>query len=114
LSFPEYLWIIDKDTYLNLIHIVPTLNALYPAEMPHAVAGSLVQYHPQHHNFTIPFGIVFTRANLQHWVKLLYCDENNKNTTDNASANGSDHFQTLACSRYHKIPLKISTCFEMG
>ena len=75
-ALPDYLIVGDDDMWINIPALHSTLPTWYPSQEPWAVAGCLFRMEPHHHNFTFPYGgygLVLTRATLQHLLHPLTC-----------------------------------------
>jgi hypothetical protein len=94
-DLPQYLAIIDDDTFVNIQTLVETLRRDFMPAIPHVVAGCNTRMYA----FTFPyggFGSFLSRAALQRLLKPIYC------TVASSSASVShiaDPFTRLACWR---------------
>ncbi|CAB9512930.1 expressed unknown protein [Seminavis robusta] len=82
-SLPDYLIVMDDDTYFNLEQF-PIKMALdvqatkRPLDDPYVLAGCLVRWPIHHINFTFGFGgygTVFNKASLQKLAKPIHCTQ---------------------------------------
>ena len=77
-SFPDYLVIMDDDTWINLDRTFFSLYREYPPDEPWAVAGCLLQLRTPPKDLSWPFGgmgTVLTRAALHNLVQPIDCEE---------------------------------------
>jgi hypothetical protein len=91
-DLPQYLAIIDDDTFLNVQALVETLRRDFLPTIPHVVAGCNTRMYA----FTFPyggFGSFLSRAALQRLLKPIYC------TSASSSSHIADPFTRLACWR---------------
>jgi hypothetical protein len=75
-DYPDYLFLLDDDTYLNMDQIVPHLQRSYPPQDSYAVAGCMVRERVMQHNFTFPwggFGTIFTRGLIEKFLHPIHC-----------------------------------------
>lgn len=72
--FPDYLFIMDDDTWINLPRVARELKRDYSPHRAVAAAGCLL--HSRTMNFSYPFGgwsTIFTRKALENFVRPVYC-----------------------------------------
>lgn len=106
---PDYLIVVDDDTWVNIDQLVSSLRSMYPAELPYAIAGCMIRSRVHEHNFTIPYGgwgMIFSRPAIENLMKPLYC-----NTAPN---NFEDEFVRLACWRLSESPIGEQPLFREG
>jgi len=107
---PDYLFLIDDDTYLNINVLVTMLPNLYPAHEAHVVAGCRLRLMNGLGNFTNyalgGLGTFYTRAALENLIKPLHCSNNN-NTND-------DPIVQNACERVGKNMIGEKPLFHDG
>jgi hypothetical protein len=117
-SLPDYLFIMDDDTYVNINEVSPFLQTAYPAHEAYAVAGCMIRSRVGEHNFTIPFGgwgTILTRPAIENFQKPLFCEPyqyNSKNVT--LTTAGDDDFANLACWRLSQDPVGEASVFVEG
>lgn len=117
-SLPDYLFIIDDDTYVNMNEVSPFLQTAYPVQEAYAVAGCMIRSRIYEHNFTIPFGgwgTILSRPAIENFQKPLFCKPyqyNSKNVTL-TTASGDD-FTSLACWRLSQDPIGEASVFVEG
>jgi hypothetical protein len=86
-STPDYLFILEDDTYINLDRMLPELPMQYPSSVPYAITGSSctitdTTISHSHNNtssttLTLPqigYGIILTKASLQRLLQPIYYD----------------------------------------
>ena len=74
-TIPDYLFLINDDTYLNMDALVKTLEAYYPPGDNHLVAGCTFLGLPKPH-FVFPragMGAIFTRATIEKIMMPIHC-----------------------------------------
>jgi hypothetical protein len=123
-SLPDYLVVMDDDTYMNMNNVAPFLQTAYPAHEAHAVAGCMIRSRVREHNFTIPFGgwgTIFSRPAIENFQKALYCQQYqyNHNTTlapvlSSGDGDGKDDFTNLACWRLSQDSIGEAAVFVEG
>lgn len=87
-TIPDYLFIIDDDSYLNMDALTADLLHYHPVDKPFAVAGCNFNF-LKSSGITFPyggFGTYLTKAAIQRLIKPFYCD-------------GRDDHSTLGCWR---------------
>jgi hypothetical protein len=87
---PNYLVVMDDDSYFNMESLVVMLKEKYPPGQV-AVIGGCIYTFPQELNFTFPvggFGSILTRKTVENLLKPIYCD-----------AADPDGFTRMACWR---------------
>jgi hypothetical protein len=124
IEFPDYLFLLDDDTYLNTSQMITTLPSLYPSNESYAVAGCMIRERFMEHNFTFPwggFGTIFTRALLEKFQHPINCS-----TTSTADDNSISYlskvlreltlpeFEKLVCHSLSKDILGETFLFHDG
>jgi hypothetical protein len=87
-SIPDYLFIIDDDSYINMDRLTPDLLQNYPTHQPHVVAGCNFDF-LEDSGISFPyggFGTYLTKAAIARLTQPFYCD-------------GRDEHSNLACWR---------------
>lgn len=73
---PNYLFVVDDDSYFNMDAVVQTLLTNHSEAEPHVVAGC--QYHyPRNIHFVFPyggFGTILTRKAIENLIRPISCD----------------------------------------
>lgn len=101
--FPDYLVIVDDDTYINIEHIKnyllskPSVKVPPPTE-PVIFSGCRVRWPNHQVKFTFPwggFGTFLSKGSLQRWVQPINC----KFSYSNSSSN---EFERNICNKYLK------------
>lgn len=90
-QLPDYLLLIDDDTYLNLNSLVADLQTFHPPHEAHVVSGCHCD-HLQRSGVTFShdgFGTFFSKASLQQLMRPIECRYR------------QDRFSELACERLH-------------
>jgi len=75
-SIPDYLFIIEDDTYINMDTLLVDLQKHYPPDQPFAVAGCNRDF-LKSSGITFPeggFGSFFTRRAIERFLQPVYCD----------------------------------------
>lgn len=76
-TIPDYLFIVDDSTYVNMNRIIPDLRQNFPVHQPHAVAGCKVDFLTKS-GFTFPrggFGTYLTKAAIARLIQPFFCDD---------------------------------------
>jgi hypothetical protein len=122
-SLPDYLMIMDDDTYMDLEKVAPFIQKEYPADTAYAVAGCMIRSRIREHNFTIPFGgwgVIFSRPAIENFQKPLFCEPFRNNTSKAyapppPSVSGADAgFTQLACWRLYQDSIGELPLFSDG
>jgi hypothetical protein len=122
-SFPDYLLIIDDDTYMNINSIVdflPRQNGAASSTIPAlAIAGCRIRSRIYEHNMTIPFGgmgVILSRQTLQNFATPVSCPNiNNDDTIPTTTTNtSSSDFERLACWRLAQNGAGERPLFKQG
>ena len=128
-SLPDYLLVMDDDTWVNLDQMIPFLSQQYPVETPHVVAGCLLV--TKYMNFTLPFGgygIFLNRKALENFLQPLYCgpsktfghDDDDDDTTTTTTTKASldpwteTNFERLACWRLEQNLIGEKAVYREG
>ena len=109
-ELPDYLWLMDDDTWIHPQKVPSTLVALYPPAngIPYVVAGCMVRSRVHEMNFTMPFGgwgTVLNRAALEQLQKPIVCRSETIN---------DDEFVRNACLRLQENLLGEQSFFQEG
>ncbi|KAL7577348.1 hypothetical protein ACA910_002083 [Epithemia clementina (nom. ined.)] len=129
---PDYLIVVDDDTWLDLDLILDFVPQFYPDSLPHAVAGCLMHTIIDFQYFTFPyggFGIILNRQVLKRLLQPLYCPNLAPATTTTRSRSSStgspsvssvwlqkeeDFFEQLACWRLAQNGIGELPLFRSG
>ncbi|KAL7579666.1 hypothetical protein ACA910_021816 [Epithemia clementina (nom. ined.)] len=131
---PDYLLVVDDDTWVNLYNVVPFLTQTYPSQSAHVVAGCLMQTKAQVFNFTVAYGgygFVFSKAALRNMLQPLRCPVLMMNDTvtdtntsgsepplppsdDDGDDYSNDYFTKLACWRLQQNGIGELPLFRDG
>jgi hypothetical protein len=87
LEIPEYVFVIDDDTYINMESVVELLTRKFPAHNPSVVTGCRFEFLP---SFAFPyggFGSMLTKTAIERLLKPITCNADQP----------SDPFSRLAC-----------------
>ena len=78
LSLPDYLFVVDDDTWVNLPMVTEHLLHHFPDDQPTAVAGCRMRYvNKKEADLTVPFGgygTILTRAAIERLLRPIHCD----------------------------------------
>lgn len=102
-TIPDYLYIIDDDTYINVDLLTKDLLHFYPVNQSFAVAGCNMNF-LKSSGITFPdggFGTFLTKAAIQRLLQPIYCD-------------GRDEHSTMACWRLNINALGEKQFFTEG
>lgn len=95
-DIPDYLFVIDDDTYVNLNLVEPELRARFPAQRPHAIVGRLISSQSL---YTFPlggFGIIFTKPVLEKFIQPIHCESEGDHSSDDV---GNDDYTSKVCAQ---------------
>lgn len=120
--YPDYLLLLDDDTYLNMMEITKVLPELYPSHQSYAIAGCMVRERVAQHNFTFPwggFGTIFSKALVAKFLLPLHChpdDEKRDLSVISTTPQELSHeeFELLACQRIAQDILGEKFLFRRG
>lgn len=121
-DFPDYLFLLDDDTWIQMDTLVPNLILQYPSRQPFLIAGCLVE--SSHDKFSFPFGgfgTIFTKAAVQRWIQPLTDCNPFSTESSHVVQETTDHdFVRYSCDRYHqhhrigeRIPPSLFSISEM-
>jgi hypothetical protein len=117
-SLPDYLFIMDDDTYVNMNEVAPFLQTTYPATEAYAVAGCMIRSRVNEQNFTSPFGgfaTILSRPAIENFQKPLFCAQYQYNNTNVMKTTADDDdFESLACWRLSQDPVGEASVFVEG
>lgn len=102
-SIPDYLFIIDDDTYINMDRLIRDLLQSHPAHQRHAIAGCNFEFLTKS-GMTFPrggFGTYLSKAAVARLIQPFYCD-------------GRDEHSNLACWRLNIDALGEKQFFVEG
>jgi Glycosyltransferase 61 len=105
-EIPDYLMVIDDDTYLHIDALAATFQKYYPPDEPHVVAGCTYM-RPRRLKFIFPIGgvgSILSRGAIQRLLQPLYCH----------SAQPEDPFQLWACWRVESNNIGEKQFFSDG
>ena len=117
INVPDYLLIMDDDTWVNLDAMLPLVSDLYPVQHAHVVAGCLMITRANVYNFTVPYGgygLIFTRKAIQNWLRPIHCDVDQLTTTGLDPWSEVDNFEKLACWRLQQNGIGERDLFRNG
>jgi hypothetical protein len=103
-GLPDYLMIIDDDTWLNLDIIMPVLEREHPPAEHHVVAGCLIRSNKDA-RFTFHwggFGLIWTKAVLERLLTPLFCNDKDEDVDpkhDTSDFERNNEFVKYACQR---------------
>jgi len=105
-DLPDYLILMDDDTYINIDLFVSYMETEDPSK-PLAYAGRIF---PLQKNYTFPwggFGVIFSRGSLMRLIQPLHC-------VDDVSHRYSDEFETIACERLNQNVYGERALYKQG
>ena len=85
IAIPDYLFIIEEDTFLNIDSLLLDLLRNYPSDKPKAIAGCNRDF-LKTSGITFPesgFGSYFTKAAIERFIAPFYCDGRDQQSTIN-------------------------------
>jgi hypothetical protein len=104
-SIPDYLFLVDDDTYINTEALISELLKDFPVEDPLAVAGCNFSFLRQT-GFTFPYrglGTFLTKAAVQRLIQPFYCD-----------GREGDEFSNRACERLTENAMGEKQFYKLG
>jgi len=105
-ELPDYLILIDDDTYINLDLFVSRMETKDPS-IPITYAGHIFKLDE---DYSFPwggFGVIFSRGSLIKLIQPLHC-------VDDISYRYSNEFETLACERLNQNTFGEKALFKEG
>jgi hypothetical protein len=111
-SLPDYLFVVDDDTFVNLHGVLSVLSSSYPATEAYAVAGCMVRSDRRVFNFTIPFGgfgLVLSRPVLQNFLTPIHC-----NVGAAAATGGGRVVAEAVCQHVQRNEIGEQSLFQEG
>jgi hypothetical protein len=105
---PDYLVIIQNDTFVNMDALIGTLQKFYTPDEPHLIAGCTNVHKPGNNHLVYPlsgFGSILTRAAIERIVQPISCNNDTKS---------SDNFVRWACWRLEQNFTGERQFFEDG
>ena len=141
-NLPDYLLVMDDDSWLNLDNVLQVLPVQYPSSEPRIIAGCMIVMDDMI-DFTLPhggFGMLFTKAALERFLQPITCetlpeslsDEKKQNDTASSnttlqpppiSGNTTEHhqqqqvptdFESMACWRLQQNGIGERRVFRNG
>lgn len=118
---PDFLAIVDDDTYLNMPAVVQQLEVDYPTntdpqnKQAYAVSGCMIRSRLYEHNFTHPFGgfgMFLNRQALENFMLPLNCSAKRGLATELDHIHGD--FSDLACWRLKQNSIGEQPLFHDG
>jgi hypothetical protein len=110
IELPQYLFIIDDDTYINMDSLTELLFKQFPIETPNVVTGCLFDFLEKDAMF-FPyggFGSFLSRASIQRLIQPIDC------STKNAQGGIVDPFTRFSCWRIQENLMGEKMYFEDG
>jgi hypothetical protein len=119
LTLPDYLVVVDDDTYINLeIFEKSILQKEIKRSDPVVYAGCLIRWPPYTFNWTFPyggFGTFWNRAALKRLIQPIYCNDSRKQgKQNNKLITKEDDFEDNVCQRIHDNLLGERSLFVEG
>ena len=100
-TIPDYVVLIDDDTYINMNHLVVALHDYSTIGSDLLVLGGCVTNFPYRLQFKFPnigFGSIFSKAAIQNLLRPIHCNRNNNAINDT----NVDPFTRMACWRLYE------------
>jgi Glycosyltransferase 61 len=107
-AVPDYLVLLQNDTYVNMDALIATLQESYSPDAPQVVAGCTNVCQRGNHHLVYPvsgFGSILTRASVMRMIQPVYCNNVTKR---------SDNFVRWACWRLEQNYTGEQLFFEDG
>ena len=120
---PDYLLIVDDDTYVNLPAVTKQLqkdyNHSWTNQRANAVAGCMIRSRLYEHNFTHTFGgfgLFLNRLALENFMRPLHCPTPIMITvgSNNQTEPPSNDFEQQACWRLAQNSIGETALFRTG
>jgi len=106
-ELPDYLILIDDDTFINIDRFVKRMKAVDNKLVPNVYAGRLFNFNDEINFPWGGFGTIFNRASLELLIQPLYC-------VDDLSHTYSNKFEANACSRLNENLLEEKNVYKSG
>jgi hypothetical protein len=121
LSLPNYLVIVDDDTYMNMKYLMDALPQQYPSHESFIITGCRMT-HPKRIQFTFPyggFGTILSQRAIENLMRPIHCPDYNAQqhqppTNFFLNATQNDLFETMACWRLKQNLFGEQRFFEDG
>lgn len=119
MTLPDYLLVVDDDTYINLeLFEKSILRKALKHSDPVVYAGCLIRWPPNTFNWTFPyggFGTFWNKAALKRFIQPIYCNSKRpKKKRPNKDDDEEDVFQKNVCQRIHENLLGERSLFLEG
>jgi hypothetical protein len=108
MELPQYLFIIDDDTYINMDSLSKILFKTFPAEIPNVVSGCVFDFFRGFHFPYGGFGSFLSRAAIQRLLQPIYCNDRN------AEGSIADPFTRYSCWRLSENLMGEKDIFTEG
>jgi len=104
-TLPDYLFVMDDDSWFRMDLVLPYLLTEHPADEAHVVAGCLIrsQYDWNYTWYWGGFGVILTRRAVQRLLQPIWCD-----------GRASNAFQDHACDQLEQDLLGERSFFTPG
>jgi hypothetical protein len=105
-KLPDYLIIMDDDSYFQLQFVQNELMRHYSPESARALAGCLIRNRVKESNFTFPFGgygTILSQGAIANLIRPVYCRDRQR-----------DEFEENACRQLDKNQLEENYLFREG
>ena len=108
MELPQYLFIIDDDTFINMNSLTEILFTNFPADIPQVVSGCVFDFFREIHFPYGGFGSFLSRAAIQRLLQPIYCSDKN------AEGFIADPFTRYACWRLNENLMGEKVMFTDG
>lgn len=122
-KFPDYLMLMDDDTWVNLPAVLQELAANFAPTEAHAVTGCMIRapVPKLRRNLTFAWGgfsNIFTRPVLERFTTPIHCDNrppiHNNHKNMSSTITGKDDFNTQVCARLQQNQMGERDLFQNG
>jgi hypothetical protein len=109
-SLPDYLILVQDDTFVNVGTLADDLLGQFPANETHVVAGCARDIPDHSSAFIYPdmLGTIFTRIALERLLKPIHCHDSTSKGTTSSSSSSSKNKNTNARSSHSML-----ACFRL-
>jgi hypothetical protein len=119
LSLPNYIAIIDDDTYLNMKYLSEALPIKYPSYESYIITGCPLTY-PKRLRFTFPyggFGTILSRRAVENLLRPIYCSsslDTGRRPDSFSNISSNEMFNAMACWRLDQNLFGEQSFFQDG
>ena len=121
-GIPDYLFLLDADTYINIEKMLGDgnggyLSTTYPLNKTTVIAGCRIKERVREHNFTFPwggFGTIFNRRSIERLIEPIYgCHPAEANEDDLVDPKSNTSLKTLGHRELSKSEFSRLVCSKI-